>query len=172
MEIRLYSRRSLFITYMYIFPEIIMQVLFAELLLRLFWLLFLQPCNVPTINKIYTIFTHENSCYFYCCTYTDTYHFHCWEDVVSLKKHSQVWLLAAIFQKLTFTIWLLKLQRALCLRLIRFCGAKSNQYKREQRAKRSLNKRVSVVFVVWLLSQWDSAWRITHHSQSRSPSVF
>lgn len=68
--------------------------------------------------------------------------------------HTQVWSFMAISQSLTFTIWLLKLQRGLGLSLIRSCGAKSNQSKREQRAKPS--PYVSVVFSVWLLSQQDS----------------
>jgi len=72
--------------------------------------------------------------------------------------HTQVWLLMAISQSLTFTIWLLKLRRGLGLSLIRSCGAKSNQSKREQRAKPSPYKRVSVVCSVWLLSQQESVF--------------
>lgn len=64
---------------------------------------------------------------------------------VHKNSHTQVSSLMAISQSLTFTIWLLKLQRGLGLSLIRSCGAKSNQSKREQRAKPSPYKRVSVV---------------------------
>lgn len=51
-----------------------------------------------------------------------------------------------------------KLRRGLDLSLIRSCGAKSNQSKREQRAKPCPFKRVSVVCSVWLLSQQDSVF--------------
>ena len=88
---------------------------------------------------------------------------------VFIKTHTYAGLIArGRFSKLlTFTIWMLKLRRGLGLSLIRSCGAKSNQSKREQRAKPSPCKRVSVVCAVWLLSEQDfGGWRFRRKATS------
>lgn len=75
----------------------------------------------------------------------------------------------AISQRLTFTIWMLKLQRGLGLSLIRSCGAKSNQSKREQRAKPSpVQTCVCCLLRVIAISTGLCVWRLELQSKATS----
>lgn len=148
----------------FFFPQqfsLFVQLNLAESLLLLFWLLFLLHCLAFVVIKIYMIPDAQQLSVFITVYPSTAIILSLWCAFIKKKTkkthtHAQVWSFMAASQSLTFTIWLPKLWRGLGLSLIRSCGAKSNQCKREQRAKPSLYKRVSVARSAWLLSPQDS----------------